>query len=389
MMMDLGASDREMIAEIWTSAQAWQTCRDLIARFPNRYGGHDDEVGARDFVAGRLREFGLEVRVEEFDCNHWHPDRAALTVRGAQGEILDVPCVGLPMSGGAAIEADVVYLDEGTPAQFAAAGDRVRGRIVMVNSRCPGYSHRPRTCRRDKYLQAVAAGAAGFIYMRHEGGLLPEVYHLASDGPAPLPGVSITREAGATVLERIREGTPVRLEVDARIAPGRSWNVVADLPGLRGAPEILVGAHYDTLIGCPGAIDDASGAAVMLEAARVLGRHRGALGARIRFVSFGRSTKSRRTGCGSPACSWRGCCSTWRQPHRRACRAIGARSTPGWPSGVWSGRPTRGSRPGRSARSSPGYRPTARRRACGAGCPPLSSPPPALRRRPRRAGPRE
>jgi aminopeptidase YwaD len=283
----LERADREIIGELWTSSRAWDTCLEIVQRFPHRHAGHPHEADARDFVAARCRDLGLAVRIEDFACQHWHPGHARLQVLDGAGGAMEIPCVNLPMNGNARVEAEVVYLEEGTPAQFAAAGDAVRGRIVLVNSRCPGYTHHPRTCRREKYEQAVAAGAAGFIYMRHEGGLVPEVYSLSSAGPAPVPGVSITREAGAALLQRVRGGVRVWLDTENAVSAGRSWNVVADLPGPAGSPTLLVGAHYDTLIGCPGAIDDASGVAVLLEAARVLAARRALLGTGIRFVAFG------------------------------------------------------------------------------------------------------
>ncbi|MDR7419893.1 MAG: M28 family metallopeptidase [Armatimonadota bacterium] len=286
-MTDIERADREIIGDIWTSSRAWDTCLEIVQRFPNRYAGHPDEAAAREFVAERCRALGLEARVEEFGCAHWRPGHARLEVLGGADRALEIPCVNLPMNGTARVEAEVVYVEEGTPAQFAAAGEAVRGRIVLVNSRCPSYTHRPRTCRREKYDLAIAAGAAGFIYMRHEGGLVPEVYSLSSAGPAPVPGVSITREAGAALLQRVRCGGRARLDVDNAVEPGRSWNVIADLPGPPGSPAILVGAHYDTLVGCPGAIDDASGVAVLLEAARVLVAHRALLNKGLRFVAFG------------------------------------------------------------------------------------------------------
>lgn len=89
------------------------------------------------------------------------------------------------------------------------------------------------------------------------------------------------------LLQHLRTGTTVRLQIENHIMPGLSWNVVADLPDPTGVPYILVGAHYDTLIGCPGAIDDASGIAVMLEASRVLTQHRAILQKGIRFAAFG------------------------------------------------------------------------------------------------------
>lgn len=50
------------------------------------------------------------------------------------------------------------------------------------------------------------------------------------------------------------------------------------------APEWVISAHYDTDCHSPGADDNASGVAVMLEAARVLAEH--GTGRTVRFVSF-------------------------------------------------------------------------------------------------------
>lgn len=52
---------------------------------------------------------------------------------------------------------------------------------------------------------------------------------------------------------------------------GRSHqNFILDLPGQTSKPPILVAAHYDTVPGCPGADDNASGLAVLLEMARAI-----------------------------------------------------------------------------------------------------------------------
>jgi glutaminyl-peptide cyclotransferase len=65
-------------------------------------------------------------------------------------------------------------------------------------------------------------------------------------------------------------------------------NVIGTLPGRR--PGIVIGAHYDTLVkprGFVGANNGAAGSAVVIEAARALGRVRRPPGAReVRFVLF-------------------------------------------------------------------------------------------------------
>lgn len=59
--------------------------------------------------------------------------------------------------------------------------------------------------------------------------------------------------------------------IDGQSAPRTGVNVIGTLTG-RGArgPAVLIGAHYDTVVDSPGADDNASGVAAVLECARVL-----------------------------------------------------------------------------------------------------------------------
>jgi len=62
-------------------------------------------------------------------------------------------------------------------------------------------------------------------------------------------------------------------------------NLDADLAGRRRAEEIvLLGAHYDSVLGCPGAGDNGSGVAGVLEVARLL--RASALDRTVRFAAF-------------------------------------------------------------------------------------------------------
>jgi Peptidase family M28 len=76
--------------------------------------------------------------------------------------------------------------------------------------------------------------------------------------------------------EFLADGKPVR-NVDATIEP------LAD----KADPEVIVvGAHYDSARGTPGANDNASGAAAVIELARLLRDLDGTSGKRIRLVLF-------------------------------------------------------------------------------------------------------
>lgn len=63
------------------------------------------------------------------------------------------------------------------------------------------------------------------------------------------------------------------------------WNVIVELPGTSRSDEIVViGAHYDTVPGCPGANDNGTGVAALLSLANAFS---GSKNARtLRFVAF-------------------------------------------------------------------------------------------------------
>jgi hypothetical protein len=79
-------------------------------------------------------------------------------------------------------------------------------------------------------------------------------------------------------------GLPIRKE--PFLWEGRRFiNIVAEKRGLRHPDEILIlGAHYDTVPGSPGADDNAGGVAVLLEVARNLRHVR--LGSTVRAIAF-------------------------------------------------------------------------------------------------------
>jgi Zn-dependent M28 family amino/carboxypeptidase len=70
------------------------------------------------------------------------------------------------------------------------------------------------------------------------------------------------------------------------VAAGTSDNVIADPPGFDPVePHVIVGAHLDTVAVAPGAEDNGSGVAVLLELARMAaGRP---LAIPVRFIAFG------------------------------------------------------------------------------------------------------
>lgn len=85
----------------------------------------------------------------------------------------------------------------------------------------------------------------------------------------------------------VPEGDPsYRPEWGTVVEPGTSANVIADPPGFDvRAPHVVIGAHLDTVAVAPGAEDNASGVAVVLELARLAAAT--PLPVDVRFVAFG------------------------------------------------------------------------------------------------------
>ena len=113
---------------------------------------------------------------------------------------------------------------------------------------------------------------------------MPHVVKLARDIGVRVRGTPGERKGARYIAEQLRSyGYSVNVQkypVDGRT----SRNVVAWWPGARRYP-VVIGGHMDTVPGSPGANDNASGVAVMLEIARlVAGTRKADL---LRFVAFG------------------------------------------------------------------------------------------------------
>lgn len=110
---------------------------------------------------------------------------------------------------------------------------------------------------------------------RHVG--RPEAYSRAAD---------YIHETCSSIIAGVSAGRRGEVRRERfTFAAGESENIVCELKGTTQAADIvIVGAHYDTVVGSPGANDNASGVSVMLELARSM--RQTALPRTLRFVAF-------------------------------------------------------------------------------------------------------
>ena len=153
--------------------------------------------------------------------------------------------------------------DASRSARPVSAAPILAGSLAALLAGCSGAVKRPEVATRIATVDAAR--------------LRKHVEELARLGPRTPGRVQASRAAvDYIVAELERMGYRPRREGVGAAHPDEGGsmhefeNVVAELPGAPGAPVIELGAHYDTVTGSPGADDNASGVAGVLEAARAL-----------------------------------------------------------------------------------------------------------------------
>lgn len=281
--------DRYMVGDIHTSDLAVDHLTVLCDDYGSRFGGTPGEREAARYFVEAFKSYGLEgVRTEPYRYASW--TRGKTTLEVVEPVRKEIPCIALPYCPTASVEAELVSVGDGSPADFERAGRSLRGKLVMATSRPPVGLGR-NVHRSEKYGRSALAGAVGFVFMNHYDGLGPATGSIADNREALIPGVSVSKEWGS-YLQRLadRKGTVrLRLKTRNRTRERTSWNVVAELPGTCHDDQwVMTGCHYDGHDISQGAMDPISGMVAILEAARVLALYaRARIACGVRFIAFG------------------------------------------------------------------------------------------------------
>jgi hypothetical protein len=183
------------------------------------------------------------------------------------------------------------------PAEIAADGKvsgdkaKLRGSAVLVDlasgtdiSTSANYVVRRATIARE----LAKVGAAAMLIQSDKPGRMLYTSAAGLYPLAPLPILSTAKE-DALFLRRLLLKGEVRLELDVQNSfdtSAKERNVIADLPGSSPEEIVLLGAHFDSWDTAPGANDDGSGIAAILESARILKSLGIKAKATIRFAFF-------------------------------------------------------------------------------------------------------
>lgn len=280
--MDINTLDKQLIAEAWTSPDIYANLETLVD-FGSRFAGSPSEAQARDFIRETFHRYGLtNVNVFPFEYLGWWRGTCALNVVAPVQRAYDaLSLVYSPSTAPGGLRASLVDVGMGTEKEYATKAGQLAGKIVLCSSANPEEGRQPH--RREKYGRAVAAGAVGFIYMRHLPGGLPETGSLRAGRLGEIPAVAVSYETGFALKRLIEKGeTTVALDVQNESKPTVAYHVFGDVKG-KTDELILVGAHYDGHDISQGAMDDGTGTCLVLELARMFGPLKAQLKRTIRF----------------------------------------------------------------------------------------------------------
>jgi aminopeptidase YwaD len=216
-----------------------------------RLAGSEGEADAAEFLRETLASYGYDAVVQTFPFESVLQYDTGLIVESPELTVAASAMGGTP--NGAA-EAEMVVAGIGRPEEFPP---ETAGKIALMERGTLFFS--------EKAQNAAEAGAvAALIYNNGPGSFIGQ---LGDD--VSIPVVSLPQRDGLVLVDLVSEG-PVNatLSVNVTTAEGESSNVVATPPD--GECTVIAGGHLDSVANGPGANDNGSGTAVVVELARAL-----------------------------------------------------------------------------------------------------------------------
>lgn len=232
---------------------AFQHVQALAVGIGSRVAGSPAQSQTQQYLMDQYRQLGYQVELQPFTITAYQDRGSTVALRGALGQPLQANTI--QYSAGGAVEAELVEAGLGRSDDFEDAG--AAGKVALVT--------RGDTRFDDKVKAATAAGAVAVIIGNNDIGN----FNGSLLGPSTIPAVSVSKDDATTLRQAIRAGgTTVQVSVNASSEQSTGANVVATRPG--GPKTVVVGAHMDSVAAGPGANDNGSGTAVVLELARVM-----------------------------------------------------------------------------------------------------------------------
>jgi carboxypeptidase Q len=289
-----------------------------------RLTGSPNFKAACDWALAQMKSWGMQnEHLETWDFGHpgWSNDRYSVRVISPYRDLLDARVVAWTPSTKGLVRAGIVQIappDRPTAeildAYLNSVKDKVRDRIVLTGAHVevpvtfgpaakrreesdlrtqydPGTPPSPRPSAQrqandpkildaraiDEKIDAFLLANRALVRISdsaREHGQIRVFANRTYNAAKSVPGIVIRNEDYGRMSRILADGNTVEMEIEIlnTIFPGQnSHNVVAEIAGSDKKDEVvMLGGHIDSWHAGLGATDNASGVAVMMEAARVL-----------------------------------------------------------------------------------------------------------------------
>jgi len=248
-----------------------------ICRFGNRLAGSDADNKAAEYFAATCSEYGLYTCFEEFETDCFEPIACELSVVKPISKNIDCqPMRFSPSTAEEGITAELVDVGAGKEEDYR--GKDVKNKVALLRRGFQETNFLTQICIASKH-GAAGAIVANYESWPHHGVLEPELFELEKRllpiEPNPIPAINISLESGQYLRECLLKYKRVKMHLRLQAITQKrvTQNVRCLLPGtLLPEERVVLCAHHDTE-NSPGADDNASGLAVLLEIARVASLH--------------------------------------------------------------------------------------------------------------------
>lgn len=304
--------------------QVMHTVHMLTDRYGPRMTGSPNYEAAARWSAKQMTEWGLKnAKLEPWDFGHpgWTNEHAAGYLISPVRDTLVLEVLAwTPSTRGTAVGEAVLLAPPERPtkdeltAWLDANKEKVRGKMVLIgkpatlgvaftamNKRMddeavrkrlegggPGGPRRPEPPKPDpsklttqqatQMIDAWLVEQGALVKATDAGmqhGMIRAFHNRTYDVTKAVPTVVLRNEDYGRIARLLADNEHVLLEftIENRVYPeGKTtWNVVAEIPGTDKADEVvMLGGHLDSWHSATGATDNATGASVMMEAARII-----------------------------------------------------------------------------------------------------------------------
>jgi len=293
-------------------SEVMRTAAYLTDRIGGRMTNSPQMRQAEQWTAQQFRDWGLSnVRADPFDFGRgWSIVRSSARMIAPRPlDLRAIPIAWTPGTNGV-ISGEVIVAPMTTAADFARWRGKLAGKMVLVSRPNAGSEPTEAAFRRlteedlrnantynipnittpsveslrgpdfarqlDAFLQEE--GALAWVRMsQRDGGLLHGTgsgYRM--DDQRLTPGMELAAEdyrrlARLALTEDAKPTLELMSEVRFHEEDTNAYNILADIPGTdRSGEYVMAGAHLDSWVASDGAVDNAAGSAVVMEAARIL-----------------------------------------------------------------------------------------------------------------------